>query len=115
VNRQYDPAFSEFYEVLPQEGEVVIPKYRHSPFVSTYFDQLLRIRQIQTLIVTGLATNVCVESTARDGFARDYHVVIPEDLTEGTSLEAKKWSLSNINLFFGEIVQSQDLLRCWDL
>jgi len=115
INRQYDPAFSEFYEVVPKEGEVVIPKYRHSAFVSTYFDQFLRIRQIETLIVTGLATNVCVESTARDGFARDYHIVIPEDLTEGTSPEAKKWSLNNINSFFGEIVQSQDLLKCWDL
>ena len=115
INRQYDPAFSEFYEVVPKEGEVVIPKYRHSAFVSTYFDQFLRIRQIETLILTGLATNVCVESTARDGFARDYHIVIPEDLTEGTSPEAKKWSLNNINSFFGEIVQSQDLLKCWDL
>lgn len=115
INRQYDPAFSEFYEVVPKEGEVVIPKYRHSAFVSTYFDQFLRIRQIETLILTGLATNVCIESTARDGFARDYHIVIPEDLTEGTSPEAKKWSLNNINSFFGEIVQSQDLLKCWDL
>ena len=47
--------------------------------------------------------------------ARDYHIVIPEDLTEGTNPEAKKWSLNNINSFFGEIVQSEDLLRCWDL
>ena len=115
ISRKYDPAYSEFYEVSPKEGEVVIPKYRHSAFVSTYFDQFLRIRQIQTLILTGLATNVCVESTARDGFARDYHVVIPADLTEGTSPEAKKWSLRNINSFFGEIVQSEDLLRCWDI
>lgn len=115
INRQYDPAYSEFYEVLPKEGEVVIPKYRHSAFVSSYFDQFLRIRQIETLILTGLATNVCVESTARDGFARDYHIVIPEDLTEGTSPEAKKWSLSNINAFFGEIVHSEDLLKCWGL
>jgi ureidoacrylate peracid hydrolase len=81
--------------------------------VSTYLDQFLRLEGIKTLIVTGLATNVCVESTARDGFARDYHIVVPEDLTEGTSAEAKKWSLININAFFGEVVQSADLLRCW--
>lgn len=113
IDRQYNPAYSEFYEVLPREGEVVIPKYRHSAFVSTYLEQFLKIRQVQTLVITGLATNVCVESTARDGFARDYHIVIPEDLTEGTSQDAKKWSLININSFFGEVVQSQDLLRCW--
>jgi ureidoacrylate peracid hydrolase len=115
IERQYDPAFSEFYEVIPQEGEAVIPKYRHSGFVSTYLDQFLRLRGVKTLIVTGLATNVCVESTARDGFARDYHIVVPEDLTEGTSLEAKRWSLINIDSFFGEVVQSADLLRCWGI
>jgi ureidoacrylate peracid hydrolase len=113
IERQYDPTYSEFYEVTPKEGEPVIPKYRHSGFVSTYLDQFLRLEGIKTLIVTGLATNVCVESTARDGFARDYHIVVPEDLTEGTSAEAKKWSLININAFFGEVVQSADLLRCW--
>ena len=115
INRQYDPAYLEFYEVIPQEGEMVIPKYRHSAFVSTYLDQGLRINGVKTLILTGLATNVCVESTARDGFARDYHVFIPEDFTEGTSPEAKKWSLTNINSFFGEVVQSEDLLRCWGI
>jgi ureidoacrylate peracid hydrolase len=115
IDRQYDPAYSEFYEVIPEEGEAVIPKYRHSGFVSTYLDQFLRLRDVKTLIVTGLATNVCVESTAREGFARDYHVVIPEDLTEGTSPDAKKWSLININSFFGEVVQSADLLHCWGI
>jgi nicotinamidase-related amidase len=44
---------------------------------------------------------------------RDYHIVVPEDLTEGTSPEAKKWSLFNISKFFGEVVDSKDLLRCW--
>jgi ureidoacrylate peracid hydrolase len=113
IERHYDPAYSDFYEVIPVEGELVMPKYRHSGFVSTYLEHFLRIRNIKTLILTGLATNVCIESTARDGFARDYHIVVPEDLTEGTSSEAKKWSLINIDSFFGEVVDSNDLLRCW--
>jgi ureidoacrylate peracid hydrolase len=115
IERRYDPAYSDFYEVIPAEGEIVIPKYRHSGFVSTYLEQFLRIGNVKTLILTGLATNVCIESTARDGFARDYHIIIPEDLTEGTSYEAKKWSLINIDSFFGEVVKSDDLLRCWGI
>lgn len=113
IERLYDPAYSDFYEVIPLEGDLVIPKYRHSGFVSTYLEHFLHIGGIKTLIITGLATNICVESTARDGFARDYHIVVPEDLTEGTSPEAKKWSLININSFFGEVVNSDDLLRSW--
>ena len=115
IERKYDPAWAEFYEVVPREGDTVIPKYKYSGFISTYLDQFLRTKGIKTLIITGIATNVCVESTARDAFMRDYFAVVPSDLTEGTSTEAKKWSLSNIDGFFGQVVDSGDLLRCWGL
>ncbi len=110
IERSVDPDLAEFYEVIPQPGDVVIPKYKYSGFVSTYLDQYLRSRGVNTLIITGIATNVCVESTARDGFMREYHIVIPSDLTEGTSPEAKQWSLLNLDMFFGEIVSSNDIL-----
>jgi ureidoacrylate peracid hydrolase len=113
MKRSYDPAFTEPYEVIPQPGDVVIPKYKYSGFVSTYLDPFLRSRRIHTLILTGLATNVCVESTARDGFMREYYIVIPSDLTEGTSAEAKEWSLLNLDMFFGEVVSSYEILECW--
>ena len=112
-DRFVDPAFAEPYEVIPRPGDIVIPKYKYSGFVSTYLDQFLRSKRINTLIITGLATNVCVESTARDGFMREYYIVIPSDLTEGTSTEAKKWSLLNLDMFFGEVVSSDEILECW--
>ena len=113
MDRSYDPAFAEPYEVIPQTGDIVIPKHKYSGFVSTYLDPFLRSKRINTLIITGLATNVYVESTARDGFMREYYIVIPSDLTEGTSTEAKKWSLSNLDMFFGEVVSSNEIIRCW--
>lgn len=113
VERKVDPAYAEFYEVVPLEGEIVMPKYRYSGFFLTYLDQFLRSNSIHTLILTGVATNVCIEATARDGFMRDYYVVVPRDLTEGTSVEAKEWSLRNIDTFFGQVVASGDLIACW--
>jgi len=115
LQREINPTFSEFYGVKPIEGEIVIPKYRYSAFVSTYLDKLLRANGIKTLVVTGVATNVCVESTVRDGFMLDYQVVVPKDLTEATEAGAKKWSLRNIETFFGEVVDSKNLLDCWGL
>jgi len=44
---------------------------------------------------------------------RGYAVVVPHDMTEGTSPEAKEWSLKTIDTFFGEVVDSKDLLQCW--
>ena len=110
IVRFLDPAFGDFYEIVPQPGDMVIPKYKYSGFVSTYLDQYLRSKGIDKLILTGLSTNVCIESTARDGFMREYYILIPSDLTEGTSNEAKKWSLQNLGMFFAEIVSSNEIL-----
>ena len=114
IERSYDPALADFYGVIPRNGDVIIPKYKYSGFLSTYLDHFLRSKGIATLIITGLATNVCVESTARDGFMRDYYIVIPSDLTEGTSEEAKKSSLLNLDTFFGEVVTSTEILESWN-
>jgi ureidoacrylate peracid hydrolase len=113
MERSYDPALAEPYEVIPQTEDLVIPKHKYSGFVSTYLDPFLRSKKIDTLIITGLATNVCVESTARDGFMKEYYIVIPSDLTEGTSSDAKKWSLLNLDMFFAEVVSSDDIIKCW--
>ena len=115
VERNYDPSWAEFYGVTPGKGDRVVPKYSYSAFHATYLDRLLRAAGVRTLVLTGIATNVCIESTARDGFSLDYHIIVPEDLTEGTSAEAKKWSLANVDTFFGEVVRSEDLLECWGI
>jgi ureidoacrylate peracid hydrolase len=113
LKRVYDPSYSEFFEIVPLENEIIIPKHSYSAFHDTYLDQYLRSNGVKTLVLTGIATNVCVEAAARDAFVRDYHVVVPRDLTEGSSPDAKEASLKNIDLFFGEVIDSAVLLDCW--
>ena len=60
-----------------------------------------------------MATNVCVESTARDGFMMEYHIVVPSDLTAGVTERVKEMSLLNINTFFGEVVLSERIVKAW--
>lgn len=55
-------------ELVPQPGDIVLPKPRYSGFFNTPLDSILRSRGIHHLVFTGIATNVCVESTLRDGF-----------------------------------------------
>lgn len=55
-------------ELVPQPGDIVLPKPRYSGFFNTPLDSILRSRGIRHLVFTGIATNVCVESTLRDGF-----------------------------------------------
>ena len=111
--RPFNPQNEEYYEITPGPEDIVIRKHRYSAFIGTHFDNTLRARGIRTLILTGVATNVCVESTARDGFMLDYHIVIPSDLTAGVSEQVKQMSLYNINTFFGEVVESEHILAAW--
>jgi nicotinamidase-related amidase len=66
-------------EFRPQEGELVVPKWRSSGFWGTNLDLLLRSNGIRSVIVAGCTTEGCVESTARDALFNDYYVVVVED------------------------------------
>lgn len=104
---------AEFYEVLPEPSECVVTKHRFSAFLDTNLDLVLRCRQIRTLVMTGVATNVCVESTARDACSRDYHIVLVDDCCGATSLEEHQSTLTNIRNYFGVVATSQEVLNAW--
>ncbi len=105
---------ADFYQgIEPLPKEVVVTKHRFSTFMDTDLDLILRSRGIRTLIMTGMATNVCVETTARDGFCRDYYIVCLKDCAAAPSPELHNNTLKNIDLHFGEVVDSSDVLRCW--
>ncbi|END0941553.1 pyrimidine utilization protein A [Escherichia coli] len=89
-------------ELVPQPGDIVLPKPRYSGFFNTPLDSILRSRGIRHLVFTGIATNVCVESTLRDGFFLEYFGVVLEDATHQAGPKfAQKAALFNIETFFG--------------
>jgi len=89
-------------ELVPQPGDIVLPKSRYSGFYNTPLDSMLRSRGIRHLIFTGIATNVCVESTLRDGFFLEYFGVVLEDATyQAGPPFAQQAALFNIETFFG--------------
>nr|WP_310616892.1 pyrimidine utilization protein B [Pantoea cypripedii] len=89
-------------ELVPQPGDIVLPKPRYSGFFNTPLDSMLRSRGIRHLIFTGIATNVCVESTLRDGFFLEYFGVVLEDATyQAGPPFAQQAAIFNIETFFG--------------
>jgi len=89
-------------ELQPQPGDIVLPKPRYSGFFNTQLDSLLRSYGIHHLVFTGIATNVCVESTLRDGFFLEYFGVVLEDATHQAGPDfAQKAAIYNIETFFG--------------
>lgn len=89
-------------ELKPQPGDLLVPKTRYSAFFNTNLDSLLRARGIRHLIFVGIATNVCVESTLRDGFHLEYFGVMLEDATHHLGPAAmQQATMYNIETFFG--------------
>jgi len=86
----------------PQPGDIVVEKPRYSAFFNTNLDSLLRAKGIRSLVFTGIATNVCVESTLRDGFFLEYFGVVLHDATHQAGPEfIQQASLYNVEKFFG--------------
>jgi ureidoacrylate peracid hydrolase len=104
---------SEFYKLFPQEGDYVVEKHRYSAFIGTNLDLILRSLQRKSIILTGVLTNICVESTARDGFMLDYNVTLVEDGCAGSSTESHNASLANLAMAFGQVMKSTDILGSW--
>ncbi len=66
-------------ELIPEAVDIVVSKHRYSGFYGTDLDVILKSRGIETLVFTGCTTSVCVESTLRDAFFRDYRCLLLAD------------------------------------
>ncbi|HEY0249831.1 MAG TPA: isochorismatase family cysteine hydrolase [Gryllotalpicola sp.] len=103
----------EFYKVAPLPGEITVIKYRYSAFVGTNLDIVLKTLGIQSLLFTGVATEVCVESSLRDGLFAEYYVSLVEDCAATYSQEAHDNSVRGVARSFGTVVTSDYLSGLW--
>ena len=88
--------------LAPLPGDIVVAKTRYSGFFNTGFDSALRARGIRTLVFCGIATNVCVESTLRDGFHLEYFCLMLDDATHHAGPEfVRQAAVFNVERFFG--------------
>ncbi|HEY8692074.1 MAG TPA: isochorismatase family cysteine hydrolase [Chloroflexota bacterium] len=97
----------------PETHEYVVTKHRYSAFWDTDMDLILRSHGIQSLIMTGEATNVCVETTARDAYMRDYSIVFVSDGTATYSEAVHEATLHNMSAHFGIVVDSDEIVAAW--
>jgi ureidoacrylate peracid hydrolase len=69
-------------ELKPAPSDIVVPKARYSGFCGTALDNILRARDVRYLLFVGIATNVCVESTIRDAYHREFFCLLVADATQ---------------------------------
>ncbi|MEV6896999.1 isochorismatase family cysteine hydrolase [Amycolatopsis sp. NPDC051372] len=105
---------AESFEVAPLPGEPVVLKHRYSGFVNTRLDSVLRTLRAETLVMAGVSTNVCVESTARHGYMLDYHIAFMGDCCAAFTQAEHDAALVNIDEYFGAVMDVDQLLGTWD-
>jgi len=104
---------AEFYKIIPQAEDYIITKHRYSAFVDTELDLVLRCTSIRTIILTGFATDVCVQNTALHGFMKDYYVVVLADCTATFDPEDHVFALCYMDKLSLVVTNAETLLEAW--
>ena len=105
---------AEFIDQLaPADGELVVHKHRYSAFKGTDLDMMLRAHGIETVVPTGVSTNVCVESTLRDAFEYNYYVCVPEDGVASWNMDLHAATLTTVDARFGLLTTCAEVMDIW--
>jgi nicotinamidase-related amidase len=102
-------------EIIPElaavPGDFILPKRTYSSFYETGLDALLRQSGVDTVVLTGQHTNMCVRHTAADAFFRGYRIVVPEDGVEAFSDDDQASGLAYLRqVYKAETPKLKDLL-----
>ncbi len=97
--------------IAPLPKEKVVLKHRYSAFYNTDLETVLRCLKIEDLVITGIMTNMCCESTARDAYFRDYRVFFLADGTGTINEEMHLASLLNLAYGFAYVTSSSEIIN----
>jgi ureidoacrylate peracid hydrolase len=99
--------------VQPLPGEIAFAKTRYSCFQDTPLEKIIAERGISTLLLTGIATNVCVEITMRDSFQRDLWTILVSDCTASRTAEEQERAVKDAERNWGLVVTSDQVIAEW--
>ncbi|WP_397474443.1 cysteine hydrolase family protein [Pusillimonas sp.] len=102
---------ADYFRIAPEEGDVVIDKHSFSGFHNTKLHELLQREGIKTLVLAGVATNVCVDSTLREGFFLGYSIVLAEDCVGSNSKVGHEGTLATVRNNIGTVIDSREIAR----
>lgn len=104
---------ADFYRVRPRPEELIVTKHRNNAFLGTELDQVLRAWEVKALLVTGVATNVCVEATSGHAYMVGYYVVLVEDCVAARTAAWHEAAVDKINRLFGVAAKAEEITSAW--
>jgi ureidoacrylate peracid hydrolase len=105
---------ADFYGVRPKPGDEIVIKHRYSGIINTELDAVLKKHGIRSLLMTGVATDTCVESTARDAYFIDYYVTLVKDCCGAFNDQDHVGALARFDRDYGPVVTASEIVACWE-
>jgi nicotinamidase-related amidase len=125
INKEDDPRAERYDGWLPvtkgsdgarimaeflADTDVVVEKNKDSGFYETDLDERLKELEIDTVAITGMQTQICVQTTAADGFFRGYNVIVPSDAVVSAREEDQTRALEWLRSYCATILTSEELV-----
>jgi ureidoacrylate peracid hydrolase len=106
---------AQLYEGLlpPEKGELRLVKHGYDAFQNPALESALHESNIQTVIVTGVVTELCVRATVASAFERGFFALVPRECTASTEPEPAHAALQSMERWYGEVVSLEELTRIW--
>jgi len=99
-------------ELKSEKNDFRVLKRKYSAFQGTDLDQLLRELKIDTLILTGVVTDICIQHTVADAFFRGYRTIVPQDCVEAVDTPTQNAALKYLRKAYGcEITTTNELMK----
>lgn len=117
IINQGAPSAALHKDLVVDPRDILLEKPRFGAFYGTDLDMILRTRGIDTVIIAGIATNVCCETTAREAMVRDFRVFFLSDGTttfgmgDATGAELQKATLATLGLVFAHILTLDEIIE----
>lgn len=108
-----DTPGAEFYGPMPEKDDVIVAKARYSSFSGTELDAILKEKDIDTLVVCGVATECCVDCTVRDAFHRDYHVFLAADACASYDKTLHDAAVQSLERNCAIVAHTDDVVAAW--
>jgi nicotinamidase-related amidase len=106
-----DPLADIIPELKPEENDIIVIKTTNGTFSSTDLEHHLRNLGVNTVLIVGVVTHVCVENTARIAFDLGFNVYLVDDACAGWSPSLHSAALRGMELFFVNIISTEKLLK----
>ena len=106
---------AEYFDKMVKRspGEIEVIKHTYGGFTNTELDTFLKTKGIQTIISMGCLTNVCVSSTAMQGWFQGYYSIIPSDASSTNDTALHEATLKNHAIFFGYTPKTEEIVGIW--